>query len=67
MESDFAIWGPIAREDLPGLCDRVCASLHDQLIQQFRGIGPGAKQRSVHIHRGRPVDLTRRGYLQARG
>jgi ABC-type transporter Mla MlaB component len=28
MESDFAIWGPIAREDLPGLSDRVCAFLH---------------------------------------
>lgn len=27
----FAIWGPIGREDLPGLCDRVCALLteHD--------------------------------------
>ena len=23
----FAIWGPIAREDLPGLCDRICALL----------------------------------------
>jgi ABC-type transporter Mla MlaB component len=23
----FAIWGPIARDDLPGLCDRVCAVL----------------------------------------
>ena len=23
----FAIWGPIAREDLPGLCERVCALL----------------------------------------
>ena len=23
----FAIWGPIAREDLPGLCARVCALL----------------------------------------
>ncbi len=23
----FAIWGPIRREDLPGLCDRVCALL----------------------------------------
>jgi ABC-type transporter Mla MlaB component len=21
----FGIWGPIRREDLPGLCDRVCA------------------------------------------
>ncbi len=21
----FEVWGPIAREDLPGLCDRVCA------------------------------------------
>jgi ABC-type transporter Mla MlaB component len=26
--SDFAIWGPIAREDLPGLGERVCAHLH---------------------------------------
>jgi ABC-type transporter Mla MlaB component len=24
---DFAIRGPIAREDLPGLCDRICALL----------------------------------------
>ena len=23
----FAIYGPIARDDLPGLCDRVCALL----------------------------------------
>ena len=23
----FAVWGPIARDDLPGLCDRVCALL----------------------------------------
>ena len=25
----FCIWGPIAREDLPGLCERVCALLHE--------------------------------------
>jgi len=25
----FAIRGPIARDDLPGLCDRVCALLHE--------------------------------------
>ncbi len=24
---DFSIWGPIARDDLPGLCDRVCTLL----------------------------------------
>ena len=24
---DFSIWGPIARDDLPGLCDRVCGVL----------------------------------------
>jgi ABC-type transporter Mla MlaB component len=23
----FAVWGPIARGDLPGLCDRVCSLL----------------------------------------
>ena len=27
--TEFAIWGPIAREDLPGLCDRICALLHE--------------------------------------
>ena len=26
---DFSIWGPIAREDMPGLCDRVCALLSE--------------------------------------
>ena len=25
--SDIAIWGPIAREDLPGLCERICGEL----------------------------------------
>ena len=25
----FAIWGPIRREELPGLCERVCALLRD--------------------------------------
>jgi ABC-type transporter Mla MlaB component len=27
--TEFAIWGPIAPEDLPGLCDRVCAVLRE--------------------------------------
>jgi len=26
---EFAIWGPIARDDLSGLCERVCALLND--------------------------------------
>ena len=26
---NFAIWGPIARDDLPGLCDRVCTLLRE--------------------------------------
>jgi ABC-type transporter Mla MlaB component len=26
---DFAIWGPIAPGDLPGLCERVCALLSE--------------------------------------
>jgi ABC-type transporter Mla MlaB component len=29
----FAIWGPIARSDLPGLCDRVCALLEQSGAQ----------------------------------
>ena len=39
---DFSIWGPIARDDLPGLCDRVCALLreHDPEIARcdVRGV-----------------------------
>ena len=29
MGTDFAIRGPIAPDDLPGLCDRVCTLLHE--------------------------------------
>jgi ABC-type transporter Mla MlaB component len=42
----FAIWGPIAREDLPGLCDRVClllnASTPDVAICDVAGVPPDA-------------------------
>lgn len=37
--SDFAIWGPIARDDLPGLCGRVCAVLRER--------GPGVSRCDV--------------------
>ncbi|HUP33530.1 MAG TPA: STAS domain-containing protein [Gaiellaceae bacterium] len=37
--ADFAIWGPIAPEDLPGLCDRVCALLREH--------GPGVTRCDV--------------------
>jgi ABC-type transporter Mla MlaB component len=37
--NDFAIWGPIARNDLPGLRDRVCALLHER--------GPGVARCDV--------------------
>ena len=39
---DFAIWGPIARDDLPGLCDRVCDLLAeagtDTVLCDVRGV-----------------------------
>jgi ABC-type transporter Mla MlaB component len=42
----FAIWGPIRREDLAGLCDRVCALLDRSAAQlalcDVRGIDPDA-------------------------
>ena len=42
----FAIWGPIRREDLPGLCARVCALLDRSAAQlalcDVRGIDPDA-------------------------
>lgn len=39
-ERVFSIRGPIARSDLPGLCDRVCALLREH--------GPGAIACDVH-------------------
>ncbi len=42
----FAIRGPIARDDLPGLCDRVCALLDSGdaaiAVCDVRGIDPDA-------------------------
>jgi ABC-type transporter Mla MlaB component len=42
----FAIWGPIERDDLPGLCDRVCALLSESpatvALCDVRGVEPDA-------------------------
>jgi len=42
----FAIYGPIARADLPGLCDRVCALLEtstaDVALCDVSGVDPDA-------------------------
>ena len=42
----FAIHGPIARDDLPGLCDRVCALLAgsgaELALCDVRGVDPDA-------------------------
>jgi ABC-type transporter Mla MlaB component len=42
----FAVWGPIGREDLPGLCARVCALLArseaDVAVCDVSGIAPDA-------------------------
>lgn len=42
----MAIWGPIAREDLPGLCDRVCRVLCERRPSMVRcdvhGVEPDA-------------------------
>jgi ABC-type transporter Mla MlaB component len=44
--TDFAIWGPIARGDLPGLCDRVCRELNERGAGEARcdvtGVGADA-------------------------
>jgi ABC-type transporter Mla MlaB component len=40
------VWGPITREDLPGLCDRVCALLSNRragiAFCDVRGVEPDA-------------------------
>jgi ABC-type transporter Mla MlaB component len=33
---DFMIWGPIARDDMSGLCDRVCALLSESDAEEAR-------------------------------
>ncbi len=42
----FAIRGPIARDDLPGLCDRVCAVLRESdasvVLCDVHGVEPDA-------------------------
>ena len=42
----FAIYGPIARDDLPGLCDRVCSLLEGSagavLLCDVAGVEPDA-------------------------
>jgi ABC-type transporter Mla MlaB component len=42
----FAIWGPIRRDDLPGLCSRVCGLLErsdaDIALCDVTGIAPDA-------------------------
>lgn len=42
----FAVRGPIARADLPGLCDRVCALLDESraavVLCDVRGVEPDA-------------------------
>ena len=43
---DFAVYGPITRADLPGLCDRVCALLRENagsvVFCDVRGVEPNA-------------------------
>jgi ABC-type transporter Mla MlaB component len=42
----FAVHGPIAREDLPGLCDRVCRVLAEnaaaEILCDVRSVAPDA-------------------------
>jgi ABC-type transporter Mla MlaB component len=42
----FAVWGPISRADLPGLCDRVCAlfasTRPDVAVCDVQGVEPDA-------------------------
>ncbi len=42
----FTVYGPIAREDLPGLCDRVCRLFHEnpaiQVLCDVQGVEPDA-------------------------
>jgi hypothetical protein len=43
----FTVWGPVARSDLPGLCDRVCGALAAAagapvVVCEVRGVEPDA-------------------------
>ena len=43
---EFSVWGPIARSDLPGLCDRICALLAEngrgEIACRVDGVEPDA-------------------------
>ncbi len=64
----FTVYGPIARDDLPGLCDRVCRLFHEnagkEILCDVRGVEPDAVtvdalarlQLAAHRH-GRRVRL----------
>jgi ABC-type transporter Mla MlaB component len=64
----FTVYGPIAREDLPGLCDRVCRLLQEdpatEVVCDVQGVEPDAVtvdalarlQLAAHRH-GRRVRL----------
>jgi ABC-type transporter Mla MlaB component len=58
----FAIYGPIARDDLPGLCDRVCALLDQRRPEvayvEVSGIEPDA----VCVDALARLQLAARGY-----
>ena len=58
----FAIHGPIARDDLPGLCDRVCALLGESRAEvafvDVCGIEPDA----VCVEALARLQLAARGY-----
>ena len=47
----FAIRGPIARADLPGLCERVCVLLNrnggDRVLCDVAGVEPRSEERRV--------------------
>jgi ABC-type transporter Mla MlaB component len=64
----FTVYGPIARDDLPGLCDRVCRLFREntdtEILCDVRGVEPDAVtvdalarlQLAAHRH-GRRVRL----------
>lgn len=58
----FAIWGPIARDDLPGLCDRVCALLQATETDEARCDVDGVEPDAVTVEALARLQLAARGH-----
>jgi ABC-type transporter Mla MlaB component len=58
----FEIYGPIARDDLPGLCARVCALLGESRVELVHADVAGIEPDAVTVDALARLQLAAKGY-----